>query len=308
MTASRVAALCLAASALMFVATLAVASRVLRHRDTGSPHAPTLALLPPVAGATLGGERVSSETLTLGRDLYVQHCAGCHGARGHGDGASGVGLVPAPTDLTRGVYKFGSVPSGELPPLAALRRTLTRGLRGTAMRPWPLSAREVTAVARYVQWLSPRWRRERSGTSIDLRSPEWADPFASDVTAGVARGEAVYHGLAQCTACHPAYVSMERVRAYATELQGTSDVALRPDVETSRAVYEEGHRAWALATDFARHPMRDGDDVASVARSIAMGLGGTPMPTWYGALSPRDIWALAHYVRGLAATPAAPRP
>lgn len=303
MTASRLAALCLAASALMFVATLAVAARVLRHRDTGSLHAPALTRLPPVAADTLGGERVSSETLTLGRDLYLQHCAGCHGARGHGDGPSGVGLVPAPTDLTRGVYKFASVPSGELPTLDDLRRTITRGLRGTAMRPWPLSAREATAVSRYVQWLSPRWRRERSGTPLDLRAAAWADPFTNDHAAGVARGEAVYHGLAQCIACHPSYVPVERVRDHAMALQGTRDVALRPDVETSRAVYEEGHRAWALATDFTRHPTRAGDDVASLARSIAMGLGGTPMPTWYGALPPRDVWALAHYVRELSTRP-----
>ncbi|MEZ4409644.1 MAG: hypothetical protein R3A52_24700 [Polyangiales bacterium] len=96
MTASRLAALCLAASALMFVATLAVAARVLRHRDTGiapraRAHAP-----PSRRGRHPRRREVSSETLTLGRDLYLQHCAGCHGARGHGDGPSGVGLVPAP--------------------------------------------------------------------------------------------------------------------------------------------------------------------------------------------------------------------
>ncbi|MEM9580737.1 MAG: c-type cytochrome [Pseudomonadota bacterium] len=36
-----------------------------------------------------------------GRQLYMQHCAGCHGLTGHGDGRMGHGLVTRPADLTR---------------------------------------------------------------------------------------------------------------------------------------------------------------------------------------------------------------
>ena len=36
-----------------------------------------------------------------GVDLYVRHCASCHGIAGRGDGPAAESLTPRPTDLTR---------------------------------------------------------------------------------------------------------------------------------------------------------------------------------------------------------------
>ena len=36
-----------------------------------------------------------------GKLIYEQHCTTCHGTLGKGDGAGGVGLAPAPADLTQ---------------------------------------------------------------------------------------------------------------------------------------------------------------------------------------------------------------
>ena len=36
-----------------------------------------------------------------GVDLYVRHCASCHGVAGRGDGPAAESLTPRPTDLTR---------------------------------------------------------------------------------------------------------------------------------------------------------------------------------------------------------------
>lgn len=35
-----------------------------------------------------------------GKALYEQHCMGCHGLTGHGDGSAGAGLPTAPADFT----------------------------------------------------------------------------------------------------------------------------------------------------------------------------------------------------------------
>ncbi|WP_084166519.1 cytochrome c/FTR1 family iron permease [Stutzerimonas azotifigens] len=37
---------------------------------------------------------------TRGAPLFAQHCAVCHGERGRGDGPAGIGMEPAPADLT----------------------------------------------------------------------------------------------------------------------------------------------------------------------------------------------------------------
>ena len=42
------------------------------------------------------------QNLTLGRALYVTHCAACHGEAGRGDGASAVGFATKPSNLTDG--------------------------------------------------------------------------------------------------------------------------------------------------------------------------------------------------------------
>ena len=54
-----------------------------------------------------------------GVDLYVRHCASCHGLAGRGDGPAAEALVPRPSDLTRS--------SAELPELMRVidgRRTI----------------------------------------------------------------------------------------------------------------------------------------------------------------------------------------
>ncbi len=55
-----------------------------------------------------------------------------------------------------------------------------------------------------------------------------------------------------------------------------------------------------VAPDFARDPLRNGDAVDDLARVIAAGIGGTPMPAWRDALSTEDLYALAWYVRRVA--------
>jgi len=63
--------------------------------------------------------------------------------------------------------------------------------------------------------------------------------------------------------------------------------------------FEPAHGTWVLPADFRRHPMRAGRTVEALHRTIAFGLGGTPMPTWQGALPDRSLWALSYYVRSL---------
>jgi mono/diheme cytochrome c family protein len=44
--------------------------------------------------------RFSARAIAEGGQIYRAHCAGCHGAHGHGDGADGRGLAVRPADLT----------------------------------------------------------------------------------------------------------------------------------------------------------------------------------------------------------------
>jgi hypothetical protein len=67
----------------------------------------------------------------------------------------------------------------------------------------------------------------------------------------------------------------------------------------------------SLPPDFTRTPLRSGDDLEDLYRTIAAGVGGTAMPSWILTAAytdpntgehwdaEKDIWALAHYVKSL---------
>jgi hypothetical protein len=45
---------------------------------------------------------------SVGRELYVEHCAGCHGLDGRGNGPQAAGLIWSPADLTKLHERYGN--------------------------------------------------------------------------------------------------------------------------------------------------------------------------------------------------------
>lgn len=78
----------------------------------------------------------------LGKQVYADHCAQCHGEKGDGKGSAAAELRMAPNDFTTG-----------RPTAAESLRALRNGVSGTPMAPWntKLSEAELTAVAYYVR-------------------------------------------------------------------------------------------------------------------------------------------------------------
>jgi mono/diheme cytochrome c family protein len=246
----------------------------------------------------LGGVLVSPEVLNEGQRTYAAFCTSCHGEKGDGLGPSGRGLHPPARDFTRGIFKFGSVPAGQLPTDEDLIRIVAGGLRSTAMTGWEVPRPQLQAVAQYVKTFSPRWRDERAGEPIRPTPDPWTDRVA----VAVERGGQVYHGLARCQACHPAYISREDVERSARALTGAGAVPDRPEPYAS-IERDSDFGVRIRAPDFTH------DELSSVRpehwredlyRVIAAGVGGTAMPTWRGSLEERDLWALVHYVDWLA--------
>ena len=210
---------------------------------------------------TLGGHKISVETLREGRRVYRNRCRACHGDYGDGMGPLGVHQNPKAADLRRGMIKFASVPAGELPVDADIERVLRNGLKGTAMLAWPLEDAEIKAVTQYIKTFSERWREEEAGTPVRQVSDPWGEESTEPLRA-VARGKQVYENLASCNSCHG-----DRSR------QGQQAPGLKAGV------------------------LKTGDSPEALYRVIAAGIGGTAMPSFDKALSEKDIWALVHYVR-----------
>src|SRR5262249_53189661 len=66
--------------------------------------------------------------------VYNHACSWCHGEDGRGDGPAAFSInkyrSPLPRDFTRGLFKFRSTPSGQLPTDDDLLRTVERGIPG----------------------------------------------------------------------------------------------------------------------------------------------------------------------------------
>lgn len=214
------------------------------------------------------------DTVARGRAVYARRCAGCHGPKGDGNGKAATFLSPRPRDFTAAVFKFRTTPSGTLPTDGDLYRTITRGVRWTAMPTWhELPDKDRLAVIAYIKTFSSRWQEEPPATAITLPPP----PPATAELLG--RGQALYR-TAKCFECH----------GDGGKGDGPSAGQLRDDF--NRPI---------RATDFTRGQFKGGSSVPDIFRTMTLGLDGTPMPSFGDAMTDDERWAISHYVLSLSA-------
>jgi len=230
-------------------------------------------------------ERIAqNESARRGKALFARSCAACHGRSGKGDGPGARDLDPAPRDLTSTYYRFRSTPSGSPPRPEDLKRTIRRGLPGSAMPGFGelFSEEQLDDLTHFLGGLH--------GAAV----PEGLVlPAVGPVTEeGVREGRAVYV-LMGCWSCH-----------------GTDGAGRGP---AARGLTDEKSRP-IRATNLRHDPMKGGRDPASVVRTLLTGLNGTPMPaygeamlfareevqdlaTLEGVLHPEEIASITEYAR-----------
>ena len=227
----------------------------------------------------------SDEKIAQGKKVYERHCLGCHGVKGDGNGpASTFTHVQRPRNFTYGVFKF-KLTKGPLPSDTDLLRTITRGVRGTAMPAWyELPLEDRLAVIQYVKY-------ELTADRSDPTSPYFYfvdEPPGSPLPIGrpppstpemVAHGGAIWL-QAKCWECH------------------------------GKAGKGDGEKAAGLKDDFGfnivpanltRGLFKSGPKVEDIFRTISIGLTGTPMPSFQASFTEADRWALAYFILSLSA-------
>lgn len=209
-----------------------------------------------------------------GRPLFVKFCATCHGKRGDGNGPSARFTSTPPRDFTRGTYKFRMTPAGSPPTLDDLVRTISVGVRGTHMPAWKgkLTKDQIETIARYLTTLSDAFWTDAPPPPLLVIPPE---PAYDD--ASITRGKALYAKM-QCSACH-----------------GPGGAGDGPAAKSLKDDWGKPIRP----ANFTRGRIKGGCCGAPIFRAISTGLGGTPMPSFGGAMSDAERWDLAHYVLSL---------
>jgi len=228
----------------------------------------------------------SSEWISYGKEVYERRCIGCHGVKGDGNGTAATFMYrQRPRNFTLGVFKF-RLTKEPVPTDGDLLRTITRGVRGSAMPSWhelPLTDR--LAAIQYIKY-------ELAVDRSDPTKPPYAyfteEPPSAPLYIArppapseqmLAHAKDVWQN-AKCWECH------------------------------GNAGKGDGEKAPGLKDDFG-YPIRPADltagqfksgpDVEDIFRTMSTGLSGTPMPTYKDSLSEDDRWALAYYVLALSA-------
>jgi cytochrome c oxidase cbb3-type subunit 2 len=228
----------------------------------------------------------SEEWTSYGKQVYLRRCVGCHGVNGDGNGpAAAFFQKDRPRNFTLGVFKFRLTPSGSMPDDGDVLRTITRGVRGTAMPSWQeLPEKDRLAVIQYIKYeLAADRSKPDKPYLYFVEEPPKAPLFIGQPPAPSL--ELVKHGQdvwkqAKCWECH------------------------------GEGGKGDGEKAAGLKDDFGfpippanltTGQFKSGPSVKDIFRTMSTGLSGTPMPSFSDSLPEADRWALSYYVLSLSA-------
>ncbi len=212
--------------------------------------------------------------IARGRKIFEQRCTGCHGPEGRGDGPAaafvgntldGKGALALPRNLARGVFKYQSRDVGRHPTDEDLFATIRRGLPGSAMpASTDLTDPDVWDLVDYIKHLAERAHRARfADEAVPLFLQSYGlsvvepvpDPPSATPTL-VQEGRYAYM-LMQCFACHGVSGRGDGIRAIQADTDG-------------RLIQARNYQATRL--------LKGGSSPSEIYRTIAHGIGGTPMP------------------------------
>lgn len=200
----------------------------------------------------------AQEGSLIGKQVYDDSCAHCHGLEGRGDGSGAENLLPRPRDFTRGLYKIRSTESGQLPTDKDLFDIITVGMPGTSMPGWEtsLSTNEREEVVKYIKtFFSGFQENEKPPREVNLANKI---PYSKE---SVEIGKGLYVELG-CVECHG---NLGRG-------DGTSAPTLVDawDFKTWPANLTEN---WNF---------RGGSDPEDIFKRFIGGIAGSPMPAFQG--------------------------
>lgn len=240
---------------------------------------------PQRMSAATGSIPRSEEWIEYGQDVYRRRCEGCHGVNGDGNGLAATFLSVRPRNFNLGTFKFRLTPSGSLPTDGDLMRTISRGIRGTAMPPFHnLTENDRMAVIQYVKY---RMTVDQSDpedlyayfVEEELDPPIYIAGMPKPSVGLLESGKEVWQ-IAKCWECH----------GDAGRGDGEKAAGLEDDFGFS-----------IPPADLTTGLFKSGSGVSDIFRTITTGLNGTPMPSYGDSFSDEDRWALAYFVTSLSA-------
>lgn len=234
-----------------------------------------------VAGSSQSAEvkpASSPRLIALGKQVYIQQCAACHGVAGRGDGEAAYLLYPKPRDFVAARYRLVSTWE-RVPTNQDLFDTITRGMPGSAMPSWGhLPAEQRWALVYYVKSLAEKQleiKPQKNPNPDGSNGQGIIQPPKPPTFDAAAKARALELYKDACASCHGT--------------NGRGDGA-------EKQVDEEGYPT--RPRDLTAGVFKGSPDPVSLYRHIVAGIPGSPMPMSDWAWGD-DAWHLVNYVRSL---------
>jgi len=216
------------------------------------------------------------EMIARGKEGFMNRCSGCHGEKADGQGPGSIMLNPKPRNLLEGSFKFRTTPSGNLPTVSDLLRTINQGVPGTSMPPFQeVSDSEKMAIIAFIRSLRPEFKEAKpEKLAIAIAEPPQAI-FSSKAALIAAAKKGKVHYTSACLSCH-----------------GDTGVGNGPSAETLVDSYDQPIRPANLKKPY----IKSGKTAKDVFKAITTGLDGSPMPAFQDIFDETKRWELVAYV------------
>jgi mono/diheme cytochrome c family protein len=223
------------------------------------------------------------EAIEKGKLTFFRRCSFCHGLLGDGNGPAAQFLDPRPRDFTPGTFKFRTTQSGELPLDENLFRTISRGLKGTAMQAFDnevikngLTEEERWQVIYYIQTFAQEFADPELDPYKKIVKPSMEKiPYSAE---SVAKGKEVFE-RAKCWECHG--------KGGKGDGQKTMD---KKDDWGFPIRIRNVTQPWKI---------KSGSEPEDIFMRLSTGINGTPMPSFIDTLKEEDRWHLANFIKSL---------
>lgn len=223
-------------------------------------------------GFIFSQEKVPDDIMNLGRKIYIQSCAVCHGLSGKGDGVVAGNLLVKPRDFTSGKYKLRSTKPGQVPLDQDIYKTLGRGMgHDNSMPAWSsMRVEEKHAVIAYIKAFAPKKFKRQNRVKIVNIPPRKATSRES-----IAAGRQWFMDI-ECSKCHGANAHAD----------GPSTADLK-DSWGYKIVPPDLSKPWLYI---------GGSKPEDIYRTLSTGLTGSAMPALDGVLTEDQTWDLVNFL------------
>lgn len=242
-----------------------------------------------------GKPALTQSLFSKGKALYEKQCLICHGVTGSGDGKAAYLLYPKPRNFPRGEFRM--ISSSDMQPTDMdLFKTISRGMPGSSMPSWEhLPEENRWALVYYLRYLTELGKQIESGQIKDeelRKGLSWdrkndlavlkIDPASviqipqvpETTQEGIASGRDLF--VKGCASCHG--------------LQGKGD---------GQMMMKDSFGIPIRPRDLTAGIFKGESTPEALYRRIALGLPGSPMPSYKDAFTEKQIWDLVHYIRTL---------